>query len=297
VEESRRPRVTVLMPTYDRARFLREAVDSVLGQSFDDLELIVVDDGSTDETQDLLAAVRDSRLRRLARPHRGIGAALNAGLAAASGEFVARCDSDDVWLPTILADQLAAFTPHPEIDVVYARSQVIDERGNRLEEYWGRPLRFPDDPLLSLLYADPVCTITAVHRRRVFDRVGGWAEHLEVGEDADLNLRISLAGRFLFRDAVVALNRRHPGNQSRDVSRFHAGRRAVLDGFYARSDVPPRARAARALAYSNLDAEYGLHLRGEGRWRDASAAFARAVREAPNPLRAAARIAWFLLKT
>jgi hypothetical protein len=70
---------------------------------------------------------------------------------------------------------------------------------------------------------DPVCTITAVYRRRALDRVGPWAEHLEVGEDADLNLRVAMAGRFLFRDAVVALNRRHPGNQSRDPSRFPCG--------------------------------------------------------------------------
>jgi glycosyltransferase involved in cell wall biosynthesis len=296
VEALRPPLVSVLMPTYNRARFVTEAVRSVLDQSYEALELVVVDDGSTDETRDVLAAVHDARLRVVATPHRGIGAALNAGLAIASGDFVARLDSDDVWSRTMLADQLSALTARPDVDVVYARSEVIDERGDRKNEYWGQPLRFPDDPLLSLLYVDPVCTITAVYRRRALDRVGPWAEHLEVGEDADLNLRVAMAGRFLFRDAVVALNRRHPGNQSRDPSRFHAGRRAVLDGFYARPDVPPQARAARALAYSNLDAEYGLHLRGEGRWREASFAFAQAIREAPNPVRAATRIVWFLTR-
>jgi hypothetical protein len=157
VEALRPPLVSVLMPTYNRARFVIEAVRSVLDQSYEALELVVVDDGSTDETRDVLAAVHDARLRMVATPHRGIGAALNAGLAIASGDFVARLDSDDIWSRTMLADQLSALTARPDVDVVYARSEVIDERGDRKYEYWGQPLRFPDDPLLSLLYVDPVC--------------------------------------------------------------------------------------------------------------------------------------------
>lgn len=290
------PVVSVLMPTWNRARFLLDAVRSVLDQSYGRLELIVVDDGSTDDTPALLAGVADARLRVITAPHRGIGAALNAAEAAATGEIIARLDSDDLWLPTMLAGQVAALGAHPEADLVYARSQVIDEAGQRRSEYWGRALRYPDDPLRSLLYCDPICTITAVHRRRVHARIGGWAEHLAVGEDADFNLRLALTGRFLFRDAVVALNRRHPGNQTADVSRFHTDRRAVLDAFFSRPDVPAPARALRALAYSNLDAEHGFALRAAGRWREATPLFARAIAQAPDPLRAAARIAWFTLR-
>ena len=298
MDERSRPLVTVLMPTWNRAPFVAEAVASVLGQSYGALELVVVDDGSTDDTSDVLGAIRDQRLRVIATPHRGIGAALNAAFAVASGDVVARLDSDDLWLPTMLADQLAALVARVDVDVVHARSQVIDASGRRRDELWGRPLRVPDDPLLSLLYVDPICTITAVYRRRLLDHVGPWPEHVQVGEDADLNLRVALAGgRFLFRDAVVALNRRHPGNQSGDPTRFHAGRRAVLDAFYAHPHLPARALAMRRLAYSNLDAEHGLHLRGARRWREASAAFATAIAGAPNPLRAAARIAWLMMKS
>ncbi len=290
------PLVTVLTPTYNRALFLPSAIQSVLAQSHQALELIVIDDGSTDETPAVLAAVRDPRLRCIRTAHRGIGAALNAGLAVAAGAFIARLDSDDIWLPSMLADQLAAFAACPDVDVVYGRSQVIDAAGVRQRAYWGHPLRFPDDALRSLLYVDPVCTITAVHRRQVYERAGGYDEDLELGEDAELNLRIALSGRFLFRDAVVALNRRHRDNHTRDLSRFHTWRRTVLDRFYARADVPARAIAARALAYSNLDAEHGFYLCGQGRWRDASAAFASAVTKAPSPVRATARILWFLAK-
>ncbi|MFN8641041.1 MAG: glycosyltransferase family A protein [Candidatus Binatia bacterium] len=93
------PAISVIMPTRDRAHYLREAIDSVLAQRRADLELLVVDDGSTDATPAVLAAVADPRLRCLRQGARGIGAAMNTGLRAARGGYVARLDSDDVWHP------------------------------------------------------------------------------------------------------------------------------------------------------------------------------------------------------
>jgi hypothetical protein len=138
--------------------------------------------------------------------------------------------------------------------------------------------------LRSLLYVDPVHD----HRGAPacgHERVGATTRSL-CREDADLNLRIALAGRFLFRDAVVALNRRHRGNQTRDLQRFHTrvGRARPL---LRAPRFSAGALAARALAYSNLDAEHGLQLGDDGRWREAAAAFAAAVRGAPNPARVA----------
>jgi hypothetical protein len=109
---------------HDRERYVREAIDSVLGQTFGDLELIVVDDGSTDGTAAAVAAVGDPRLRYVGQPHRGIGAAMNTGLRAARGRYVARLDSDDVWLPDLLATQVAVLESRPEVDVVYGRAQA-----------------------------------------------------------------------------------------------------------------------------------------------------------------------------
>src|SRR5262249_29774449 len=101
--DSPAPRVSVLIPTWNRARYLPIAIESVLAQSFEDLEVIVIDDGSTDDTSGALAAIRDPRVRTIRGEHRGISRALNAGLAAARGELVARLDSDDMWLPDLLA--------------------------------------------------------------------------------------------------------------------------------------------------------------------------------------------------
>ena len=286
--------VTVLMPTYNRAQYILEAVASVLNQSYANLELIVIDDGSTDDTLARLASLGDPRIKTLTLQHVGIPAALNAGLAAASGAYIARLDSDDLWIPTMLADQVSALAEHPDVDVIFARAQIIDSAGVKQNKFWGDALRFPDDPLLSMLYYHAFCTITVVCRRRLYDRVGRYREDQHIASDFDLNLRAAASSRFLFRNAIVAFARTHSGNTTGHAGKLWEARRAILDRFFARDDVPPRALAARALAYSNADAEYGFDMARDGRWRDAWPIFQMAIREAPNPARALARILWFL---
>lgn len=124
------PQVTVLMPVYNAARFLREAIDSVLAQSFKDFELLVVDDGSIDDSVAIVNTYSDPRIRlvELGR-NRGLVAALNTGLDAAEGEFIARMDADDVMHPDRLAIQMAYLSEHPDIDVVAAFVEHINTRG------------------------------------------------------------------------------------------------------------------------------------------------------------------------
>src|SRR4051812_19294567 len=111
-----RPRVSVVTPTHDRAHLLPQAVDSVLGQTAGDLELIVIDDGSTDGTLDVLGQYDDPRLKVIAIPHSGIpGHVRNVGLQEAQGEFVAFLDSDDIWLPEKIERQLAVLGERPEV--------------------------------------------------------------------------------------------------------------------------------------------------------------------------------------
>lgn len=135
----RMPAVTVVIPTYDRARYLGEAIRSVLDQVFADFEVLVVDDGSADDTAGMVHAIRDARLQYLRRPHRGIGAALNAGLRGARGRYVARLDSDDVWLPAMLETLVPVLDARPEVGVAYARGQAMDQQGSPL--CWRRARR------------------------------------------------------------------------------------------------------------------------------------------------------------
>lgn len=124
-----KPLVTVLMPVYNGERFLVEALNSILGQTFRDFEFVIVDDGSTDETATLLGQVRDPRVRVLTQANGGMSAALNAGLATAVGIYVARMDQDDVARSERLATQVSFLQGNPKIAAVGSSFRTIDERG------------------------------------------------------------------------------------------------------------------------------------------------------------------------
>jgi glycosyltransferase involved in cell wall biosynthesis len=289
------PAVSVLMPTYDRARFLGAAVDSVLAQSFADLELLVIDDGSSDETAAVLSARRDGRLRVLRRAHHGLRPALNAGLRAARGRYIARNDSDDVWLPDLLATLVPVLEADPSLGMAYGRAELMDAAGQRLPGFRGSALRHPDDPLRSLLHTDYSASITSVMRRSAIAQAGGWCETLRTSEDWEMALRVAQRHGVRFVDRVVARIRLHGGNSI--AARSYAARalpdRLAIVERVLRDPATPRHIAAQAprfrrdvyigtaLQHADLG-EHGAALRMAG----------RALAAGGNPLRSAARIAW-----
>src|SRR5262249_10455091 len=203
------PAVTVIVPTRNRARYLGEAVGSVLAQTLVDLGLVVVDDGSTDSTRDLVGAIGDPRLRYLYQPPSGIGAALNRGLRSARGRYVARLDSDDVWRPDMLETLVPILESRADVGVAYARGQAMDGDGHRLPNVQGIPERFPGDSLRSLLYDDGTCNVALLARRECFERAGFYDEDLVASEDWDMWLRVARHYRFAFVDKVVTDIRWH----------------------------------------------------------------------------------------
>ena len=181
------PLVSVVIPTYNRASLVREAVASVLAQSYRPLELIVVDDGSTDATGDSLALRPEVRVLR--QPHTGMpGQARNAGVRLARGEYLAFLDSDDLWLPHKLERQVAAATAAGGA-IWHARERWV-RSGRVLSQRSQRHRRSGD------LFADSLrkCVIgpsTALLRRAVFEQAGGFREDLEIAEDYELWLRLT----------------------------------------------------------------------------------------------------------
>ncbi|MEO8604378.1 MAG: glycosyltransferase, partial [bacterium] len=250
------PRVTVIMPTYDRAAYLGDAIGSVLAQRFVDFELIVVDDGSTDATPALLAAVRDPRLRVLQQAHRGISAAMNAGLRAARGAYVARLDSDDRWHDEMLQAAVALLDTQPDVDVVYAKGQAMTAAGVPLPHTVGAPPRFAGDALRSMVFDDFTCNVATVARLTCVVRAGGYDEALMANEDWDLWLRVARGARFAFLDRVLAHFCWHDDNLTGPASPVFravlASRTAPLDKLFAQADLPPQVAAMRAVAYENV---------------------------------------------
>jgi len=195
------PRVSVIIPTYNRSWCLSAAIDSILSQTFQNMELIVVDDGSTDETPALLSRY-GSRLRCLRQTNQGVSAARNNGIQAASGALIAFLDSDDTWQPEKLARQVAFFNRQPAAKICQTEETWI-RRGVRVnpKRRHRKPSGWIFEASLALCLVSPSAVMM---RRELLEEIGGFDESLPACEDYDLWLRISLRHPIhLIDDALV----------------------------------------------------------------------------------------------
>lgn len=187
------PTVSVVMAVRNAERHVREAVDSILGQTFEDFELIIIDDGSTDRTWDVINSYSDSRLRTVHREHQGLVRSLNTGISLARGKYMARMDGDDVAEPERLAAQVSYLDAHPETVLVSSYVVFIDEQGISL----GGPVAIPrhDEELRRALYREnPFSHSATTLRIDALRRVAGYRQAFETSEDYDLWLRMNEIG-------------------------------------------------------------------------------------------------------
>ncbi len=188
-------RVSVIIPTYNRIKTLPKAIESVLDQTYGALELIVVDDGSDDGTDEYINSLSDERILYIKGEHRGAGAARNTGVQNSKSDLIAFCDSDCEWHPDKLEKQMKLWKEYPESALVYCRFRSIDADGNEKIvvpvddipeiECSGNPL------YQHLLVHNLVSTQTMLLKKDVFFKVGGFDESLPALEDYDLVLRIA----------------------------------------------------------------------------------------------------------
>lgn len=208
-----RPRVSVIMPCLNAELHLGEAIASVLGQTLTDLELIVVDNGSTDRTQGILRAIADPRLLIVEEKERGVSRARNAGLEHASGEFVAFLDADDTWAPTFLEKLYAALAPHADAALSYCGWQNVGLEGPR-----GMPFVPPDyegsGKMAALLVNCRWPIHAALTRRAAIAATGGFDTRLIIGEDYLLWLELASRGGLVRVPEVLAYYRHHGGEQA-----------------------------------------------------------------------------------
>ena len=186
------PKVSVIIPTYNRADLLPRAVNSVLSQTFADYEVIIIDDHSPDNTQDVIAAFSDPRIRSIRhRTNRRQSAAINTGIASARGEYIAFLDDDDEWLPNKLEGQVALFDSSPaNVGLVYCWLDMIEDSTGRVSPA-SRGVSEGDifDDALALNI--PGATVTLMVRSSVAREVGGFSENLTRYNDADFICRVA----------------------------------------------------------------------------------------------------------
>ena len=284
------PSVSVVIPAHNAAPFIGEALDSVFAQGIYGLEVVVVDDGSTDGTADA-AARHGGRVQVIRQQAAGSGRARNRGLAATSAPLVAFLDADDLWVPSKTRLQLEVLDRRPELGMVF--SDMVAFRGNRTERTTYFQQRGFDGrcALSSIFLYDMISTPTVLVRRACLEAAGPFDESLRIGQDTDLWFRIARLYPFAVVNQTLVRRRFHGGNVTRD-SRLLARCVEEVWGRYMGLclEREPGSRDALTAHFDRIRwnhmFEEGCGLRREGRLREARRCLRKAIALRPARWRA-----------
>ncbi len=267
---SERPTVSIVMPTYDRQRFLLESVASIFSQTFRDWELIVADDGSGEPVLEYLTALeRFDNVRVLRRAHSGNpGQVRNAAIAQARGAFVAFMDSDDVWLPTKLAIQVALLRAERECEWCYTAFVIVDAHGAPLpSESHRRWIAHSGDIFDQVVRGQAsIRTPAVVVRTELLRKAGAFDETLDCAEDYDLWARLALRSPACVVDEPLVCVRRYARDDEREAGRAHVARDRSLQKLASELTGRRRALVLAERSRNALARAETLVARG-GRWR------------------------------
>ena len=212
------PRVSVLIPTYNCARFLPDAIESVLAQTFQDFEIIVVDDGSTDDTAQVVS--RYPQVRYILKEHSGISASRNAAVSAATGEIVAFLDADDMFTPEKLQKQVDYLDKNPDCHLIFTKAENFyeDEQAEQGEKQ-------------QALYNASLerCIITCAIRRSVFEKYGNFRTDYPHGEDTQFMYRLSISGLSINHCLPEVLYKRRVHSSNISLSHEGAGANRLME--------------------------------------------------------------------
>ncbi|MEG4031091.1 MULTISPECIES: glycosyltransferase [unclassified Microcoleus] len=235
------PLISVIIPVYNGDRYIVQAVESTLGQTFTNLEIIVVDDGSTDRTQQVLQPYFD-RIRYIYQENQGVAAARNIACQLAQGEFLAFLDADDYFLPSKLEKQLACFDAYPTLDMVQTGWLIVDETGREISAVkpWQQASKLD---LESFIIYKCVRPSAIMLRRKWWVKLGGFDSQFPLAEDLDFALRLALKGcKAVWLEETLTCYRQHNSNLMSIGFRVMKNIEIVMKKFFARPDLPQSIR-------------------------------------------------------
>lgn len=289
------PEVSVIIPTYNSGRYVTEAVNSVLRQSFDDFEVIVIDDGSTDDTQSVMSRY-GSPVRYIRQENSGVSRARNRGIEESRGRYVAFLDADDTWLPNKLEKQITAIRNQQSYRACYSAFLVVDSRLTPLDVNHSKRCSTALEDLL--LYGNVVGTPgTVLCERALFDK-GAFDPELSQCADWDMWVRLAVETDFLYLDEPLICYRQHDANMSRNAPLLEQDSLLVLEKGFGMPDLPQslcsRKQEALARNYMVLAGTYFQARRYSDFVRCATKSMAMDFRQvgylAAFPLRVASRL-------
>jgi glycosyltransferase involved in cell wall biosynthesis len=275
------PRVSIVIPAYNAASYLNAALDSVLRQTFDGWEVILVDDGSTDNTSELVALRQEvfaNRLKYIRQDNRGLPAARNTAVRHSASEFIALLDADDVWCEKRLERSVTALDSHPEAGLAHSPVYRIDAQGKIFENPWRPPLKYLSGNIARHIYtrrAHILCP-TVTFRRQCLERAGMFDETLRATEDRDLWFRIARDYPVVYIDEVLAYYRITPTAMSRDPNRMRTAQMQFLAKYR-----PQCGRIAEREALALMSRERGDALFKSGQLKDALSCYLGALARYP----------------
>jgi glycosyltransferase involved in cell wall biosynthesis len=268
------PLVSVIIPTYNRAEYVIQAVKSALAQTYPNFEIIVVDDGSTDDTEGVLRSYT-GLIRYICQDNQGEGAARNTAIRASTGQYIALLDSDDVWLPDKLLLQMAFLRDHPEVGLVAGGAAILGRDGT---EATAQALHLEQTetfvPFEQVLFNSPLTASTVVVRRECLPNGRPFTEGLRFGADWEMCLRVALEHHIGYVGHIVAYIRQHDGNVTsplagqEQIDTRLSNRLRVIDSVLPRlPNEPSEIASLRARAEAREYAETAVPSYVNGSWR------------------------------
>lgn len=224
------PLISIVTPTYNRANFLPEAIESVLSQDYENYELLIIDDGSTDNSKDVIEKYMDSKkIRYLYQSNSGQSVARNRGIEEANGDFICFLDSDNRWLPGKLSASVEAFERNPEADIVYGDVVLINEQGHEFSRK--NMKRYSGKITTHLLKDNCVSMNTTMSKTNSIRAVGGFSGQVKVADDYDLWLRLSAEYTYKYIPKLMADYRVMTNQISSDKKRRFSSNEEIIRRF------------------------------------------------------------------
>ena len=231
------PIVSVIIPVYNGEKYISKTLDSVLGQTYNHIEIVIVNDGSLDNSEQVIQQYMSlGNVKYFYQENRGVAAARNYGIQQAAGELIAFVDQDDIWLPDKLEKQIRLMLIDTDLALVHGRIDFINEDGLRIEPLWSHP-EVSGNCFKQMFSGNKIAMLTVLVKKESLVAAGMFDERIAITDDYDIWLKISYANRIGFIDEPIACYRYHGENTSGKVDIFKRNELLVLQNFLQRHQI------------------------------------------------------------
>jgi GT2 family glycosyltransferase len=278
------PHVSVIVPTFNRANLITQTINSALDQPDLELEVIVIDDGSTDETEKVVEGIHDSRLLYIYQHNQGKGAAINRGVEASRGKYIGKLDSDDWYLPSVLPDLVSQLERFPELGVAAGGYQIVDNSSQPLEEVYPWLTR-PELDLKTWIKSCPVLWQAALVRREWFEKVGGVDPKISGPDDWDFGIRLASSGcKMAWVKKIIFNYRLHAGTSIKSDQSYSEQVMAILDRCFSDPSIQSETKSEKNAAYYQANINCAGREYAAGNYEQAKRSFSFAIQLDPGLL-------------